>query len=118
MHRRQVSCSIPTVWSVVGTGDFNGDGKADIVWRDISGDIAIWLMSGASVLSAGSLGTVPTIWSLALTGDYNGDGMSDLLWRDNAGHTGIWFMNGLTVATTGGLRSFPAVWTVQGTNAE
>ena len=81
---------------MVGTGDFNGDGKSDIVWRDTSGNTAIWLMNGAAVLSAGGLGNVPTTWSIALTGDYDGDGKSDLLWRDTSGNTAIWFMNGTT----------------------
>jgi hypothetical protein len=26
--------NIPINWTVVGTGDFNGDGMSDIVWRD------------------------------------------------------------------------------------
>jgi hypothetical protein len=54
--------NIPIFWSVVGTGDFNGDGMADIVWRDNLGNTAIWLMDGAGVLSAGGLGNVPTTW--------------------------------------------------------
>jgi uncharacterized repeat protein (TIGR03803 family) len=35
------------------THDFNGDGFSDIAWRDTSGDVGLWLMSGASVLSCG-----------------------------------------------------------------
>jgi len=85
---------IPTAWSVVGTGDFNGDGNSDILWRDTSGNTAIWFMNGASVASTGGLGNISTAWSVAQTGDYNGDGKSDILWRDTSGNTAIWFMNG------------------------
>jgi hypothetical protein len=28
---------------VIGTGDFNGDGKSDILWRSDSGTITDWL---------------------------------------------------------------------------
>jgi hypothetical protein len=99
-------------------GDFNGDGKSDIVWRDNTGNTAIWLMNGATVSSAVVGGGVPTTWSIALVGDYNGDGMSDLLWRDNVGNTAIWFMNGITVASTGSFGNIPTIWTVQSVNAE
>ncbi len=34
-------------WLVTNVGDFNGDGKADLVWRNAStGQTAIWLMGG------------------------------------------------------------------------
>ena len=26
-------------WSVVGTGNFNGDGMGDVLWRDCNGDL-------------------------------------------------------------------------------
>ena len=106
---------------MVGTGDFNGDGMSDIVWRDTSGNTSIWLMNGATVSSAGGLGNVPTTWSIAQTGDYNGDGKSDLLWRDTAGNTAIWFMNGASVSSTASIGNIPtgwAPWTVQSVNAE
>ena len=62
------------------------------LWRDTAGNIGIWLMNGATVLSAAGLGNVPTTWSIVQTGDYNGDGMSDLLWRDTSGNTAMWFI--------------------------
>jgi hypothetical protein len=36
---------------MAGVGDFNGDGKADVLWRDISGNEAIWFMSGSTIVS-------------------------------------------------------------------
>jgi hypothetical protein len=39
-------------WSVAGIGDFNGDGMADIVWRNaVDGNTTIWLMNSATVAS-------------------------------------------------------------------
>jgi FG-GAP-like repeat len=71
--------NIPTNWDVVGTSDFDGDGKSDIAWRDLnSGNVAIWLMNGAAIKSSGGLGSVPLNWLILGTGDYNGDGKSDL----------------------------------------
>ena len=39
----------------VGTGDFNGDGKRDLVWRNnITGQTAVWLMNGTPASRAPS----------------------------------------------------------------
>ena len=43
-----------TDWKISGTGDFNGDGNADILWRNDNGGVAEWQMNGSTVLSAGS----------------------------------------------------------------
>ena len=46
-------------WQVKGIGDFNGDGKADILWRHAaSGQLYIWLMNGIIPMSEDTPGTV------------------------------------------------------------
>jgi Cellulase (glycosyl hydrolase family 5)/FG-GAP-like repeat len=96
------------------THDFNGDGYSDITWRDPSGNTAIWLMQGATVLSSGGIGVVPTTWAVVGQRDFNGDGMADLLWRDTSGDTSVWFMNGMAVASTASVGNIPANWSVVG----
>jgi hypothetical protein len=53
---------VPTSWNVAFTGDFNGDGRSDILWRNSNGDTSIWLMNGTSVSSTSGIGIVPASW--------------------------------------------------------
>ena len=36
-------------WTVAGIGDFNNDGRADMLWRQTTGALALWQMNDASV---------------------------------------------------------------------
>ena len=97
------------------THDFNGDGKSDIAWRDISGDVAVWLMNGGAILQSASLGTVPSSFSIIGQHDFNGDGRADVLWRDTSGNVSMWFMNGASVSSAASVSNVASNWALYGT---
>ena len=98
-------------------GDFNGDGKSDILWQGSDGTPAIWLMDGTNVRSVGAAGSSnpgPS-WQIEAAGDFNGDGKSDILWQSNDGTPAIWLMDGTStiVGAVGPFNPGPS-WQVAG----
>jgi hypothetical protein len=55
---------VPTTWSIVQTGDYNGDGMSDLVWRDNLGNTSVWFMNGTTVASTAGVGNIPTNWTV------------------------------------------------------
>lgn len=100
-------------WTVAGIGDFNGDGKSDVVWRNTaSGEVALWQMNGSTITGSGDLNVGGTAampgssWSVVGVGDFNADGTADLLWRDaSSGTLAMWLMNGSTIIGSGNVTS-------------
>ncbi len=78
------------------SGDFNGDGKQDILWRNTqTGEVDIWYMDGATVISKDRIAIVGLNWKIIGIGDFNGDGFSDILWQDTSdGSFVFWTMHG------------------------
>jgi hypothetical protein len=85
-----------TIQTDDGRADFDGDGKADLFWRNSSHELSLWLMDGTTVKGRVDYAPVPdgSRWSIVGAGDFNGDGKADLLWRDSiTGRTFMWVMN-------------------------
>jgi hypothetical protein len=104
------STSVATSWNIAGVGDFNGDGRDDIVWRNENGTMTNWLGTASGAFADNSTNasvTVGTIWHIAGTGDFNGDGRDDILWRNDLGEMTNWlgqadgsFVNNPNASTT------------------
>ena len=99
----------------VYTHDFNGDGLSDVLWRDPSGNVGLWLMNGTSILQSYVLGSTPSNWSIVGQRDFNGDGNADVLWRDNLGNVAIWLMSGSTITSSTVLGNVASNWSIVGT---
>jgi len=95
-------------WKVIGVGDFNRDGGADILFRNNDDNqTQVWLMDGHRVSRRGPLlaedGRTPmTIgppWEVVGVGNFNRDGGADVLFRNNDDNqTQVWFMDGHRVS--------------------
>jgi hypothetical protein len=96
--------------------DLDANTISDIVWRDTSGNVGLWLMNGTGVASSGGLGNVPMTWSIVGQRDFNGDGNADLLWHDTSGNVAIWEMNGTTILNSSGtfVANVPTTWSIVG----
>ena len=55
---------VPSAWTIAQTGDYNGDGFADILWTDNTGNVVAWFMDSAAILSTASYGNVGTTWQV------------------------------------------------------
>jgi uncharacterized repeat protein (TIGR03803 family) len=104
-------------WTVIGSGDFNGNGNSDILWQNASGQAAIWEMDGTTKI-AGALiaGNPGPSWTEVGTGDFNGDGKSDILWQNTNGQVAIWEMDGTNKIASAVIAGNPGPsWKVVGT---
>lgn len=88
-------------WRAVGTGDFNRDGRTDLLWHNpTTGEVSAWLLDSRGMV----IGTQPLSWKcdvfcavqwyVAAIGDFNKDGNTDVLWHNaTTGVVGAWLLD-------------------------
>ncbi|MEJ2218904.1 MAG: VCBS repeat-containing protein [Gemmatimonadota bacterium] len=90
------------VWDVAGSGDFNGDGRGDLVYRwgragDAQTGTVLFELKQEDTVLYESLSVPDLAWRIAAVADLNGDGVSDLVWRNIiTGHDAFWIMAEMT----------------------
>ena len=98
-------------WRVAGIGDFDGDGRDDVLLRKTDGRWYFYPMDGRNVPAGrGTVRMTRTLaWQMAGVGDFDGDGKDDVLLRRR--DDGRWFfypMNGR--APSPGRGTVPLTW--------
>ena len=84
----QPTLSVSNDWHVANVGDYSGDGRDDILWRNDNGAVFNFLgTANGGVQSNGdnSYTAMSNVWHVEAIGDYNGDGRDDILWRHDDG---------------------------------
>lgn len=91
-------------WQIVGAGDFDNDGRDDLVLRNnLADQNLVWYMNGATIQSEALFGRGigDSSWNVAAVGDFNRDGQQDIVLRHQnplgLGQNIIWLMNGSTI---------------------
>jgi hypothetical protein len=112
---RSVKARVKKNWQIVGSGDYNGDGRSDVLFHDaLENKFDLWTMLGGGTYESELLpDDFGNDAAVIASGDFDGDGMSDIFWRDlETGDVDIW---GLTEdSTLGPLEGGGNPWTAIG----
>src|ERR1700736_1883441 len=83
-------------WKIAGIGDFNGDGKQNILWQNSSdGTVVAWLMNGLPESGVWITQTpLSRDWQIVGTPDVFGNKGNNILWSDSTtGEQVLWQIN-------------------------
>ncbi len=102
-------------YSFVALGDFNGDGRSDILFHNTNtGAYATWDIAGGHIVGGGTISTAAGC-SFVGTGDFNGDGKADILFRNDAtGDYADWLLSDNTIIGGGTIGNPGADWQFKG----
>jgi hypothetical protein len=91
----KVTSAVPGSYAVVDRGDFDGDGRSELLLTTATGRLSYALSGGTTFTAIHALPyAVPTGYKLLGVADVNGNRKSDILFRNSAGRILVWYMNG------------------------
>jgi hypothetical protein len=61
----KIVASLDASWKVGEIGDFNADGKADLLWRNDNGAVTMWQMDGSNVIGNNFVTSLDSTWKNA-----------------------------------------------------
>lgn len=96
--------------TLIGIGDFNGDGVDDLLLRNRNGVVCAYITTTRVFIHLGELADDQIIEGI---GDFNGDGVDDILIRGN-GCAGLWLLDRAGQLNWSGLDALPAAFTILG----
>jgi hypothetical protein len=94
-------------------GDVDGDGKSDIVWRNVSsGADAIW-KSASSATPQAMPAVTSQEWVILGTADFDGDHKADVLWHNTSTNANVIWKGGHS-STPQAVTTLAANWSIVG----
>ena len=109
VHQGAVAFLDPS-WKIIGSGDTNGDGKAEILVQTPSGYFGMWqLDSNLQGHYMGSPGSLDASWTALKMNDFDGDGHADVLFHHTTDDTyWTWKLSGSQVVASTNLGAGPS----------
>ncbi|MCB9655069.1 MAG: VCBS repeat-containing protein [Deltaproteobacteria bacterium] len=110
--------SHPAAWEISATADFNGDGKADILWRNTgTGDLYITHMDGMAVKTEVWIyNEADTSWHILGASDFFAEETPEIIWyKVQTGEVDIMHRNAGTTADWWYYREADLDWSIVGT---
>jgi Subtilase family/FG-GAP-like repeat len=95
-------------------GDFNFNGRSEIIWQHTSGARSLWFLNGYTYGSAVSLGVISPAWNIMGLADFDRNGNSDILWQNTAGGRYIWLMQGTRILRSVHIGNLSTAWNFAG----
>jgi hypothetical protein len=103
------SVVIPSGWGAAAVGDFDGNGKSDLLVVELTtGKGYFFLLNGLTALPASDVfnrtAFLPTGWEVGTVGDFDADGKSDVVVRETAGtrRMYLYLIDGTSATTSSG----------------